>query len=55
MRYGLISFQKETLLEKILQERLRLVQHMADLNKQHELAQDDIVTLETKANQSRSS
>ena len=55
IQQDLICFQKETLLEKILQERLRLVQQMADLNKQHELAQDEIVTFETKANQSRSS
>lgn len=53
IQQALIYFQKETLLERILQERLRLVQQMADLNKQHELAQDEIVTFETKANQSR--
>ncbi|CAF4226913.1 unnamed protein product, partial [Rotaria magnacalcarata] len=32
----------ETLLEKILHERLRLVQQMSDLSKQHEMTQEEL-------------
>jgi hypothetical protein len=40
------SIQKETLLEKILQERLRLVQQMTELNKQQGTAQDTLAMLD---------
>ncbi|CAF4222861.1 unnamed protein product [Rotaria socialis] len=39
----------ETLLEKILHERLRLVQQMSDLSKQHEMTQEELANLEAKA------
>ncbi|CAF2068496.1 unnamed protein product [Rotaria magnacalcarata] len=41
----------ETLLEKILHERLRLVQQMSDLSKQHEMTQEELANLEAKAMQ----
>ena len=40
--------QKESLLEKILQERLRLVQQMGELNKQHARTQEELADLEAK-------
>ncbi|CAF1017836.1 unnamed protein product [Rotaria sordida] len=43
----------ETLLEKILHERLRLVQQMAELNKQHEMTQEELANLEAKTIQSQ--
>ncbi|CAF4719953.1 unnamed protein product, partial [Rotaria sp. Silwood1] len=43
----------ETILEKILRERLRLVQQMAELNKQHEMTQEELANLEAKSLQSQ--
>ncbi|CAF4337275.1 unnamed protein product, partial [Adineta steineri] len=43
----------ETVLEKILQERLRLVQQMTELNKQHNMTQEELANLELKTRQSR--
>ncbi|CAF0771332.1 unnamed protein product [Didymodactylos carnosus] len=40
------STTNETILEKILQERLLLVQQIAELNKQHELTQEELANLE---------
>ncbi|UJR35954.1 hypothetical protein I4U23_028695 [Adineta vaga] len=45
----------ETILEKILQERLLLVQQIAELNKQHEMTQEELASLEANALQQRSS
>ncbi|CAF1447704.1 unnamed protein product [Adineta steineri] len=42
-------FPNETILEKILQERLLLVQQIAELNKQHEMTQDELANLEANA------
>ncbi|CAF1381588.1 unnamed protein product [Adineta ricciae] len=44
----------ETILEKILQERLLLVQQIAELNKQHETTQEELANLEANALQKRS-
>ncbi|CAF4741881.1 unnamed protein product [Rotaria socialis] len=43
----------ETILEKILQERLLLVQQIAELNKQHEMTQEELASLEANALQQR--
>ncbi|CAF1175293.1 unnamed protein product [Rotaria sp. Silwood1] len=43
----------ETILEKILQERLLLVQQIAELNKQHETTQEELANLEANALQQR--
>ncbi|CAF3933401.1 unnamed protein product [Adineta steineri] len=43
------SSNNETILEKILQERLLLVQQIAELNKQHEMTQDELANLEANA------
>ncbi|CAF3528209.1 unnamed protein product [Rotaria sordida] len=43
----------ETILEKILQERLLLVQQIAELNKQHEMTQEELANLEANALQQR--
>ncbi|CAF1236696.1 unnamed protein product [Adineta steineri] len=45
--------KNETVLEKILQERLRLVQQMTELNKQHNMTQEELANLELKTRQSR--
>lgn len=50
-----IYVQNETILEKILQERLLLVQQIAELNKQHELTQEELATLEANALHQRAS
>ncbi|CAF1630062.1 unnamed protein product, partial [Didymodactylos carnosus] len=43
------SSNNETILEKILQERLLLVQQIAELNKQHESTQEELANLEANA------
>ncbi len=45
--------QNETILEKILQERLLLVQQIAELNKQHEMTQEELANLEANTLQKR--
>ena len=52
---GAPSSSNETILEKILQERLILVQQIAELNKQHEMTQDELAHLEANTMQQRPS
>ena len=49
------SSSNETILEKILQERLILVQQIAELNKQHEMTQEELAHLEANTMQQRPS